>query len=174
MFTALRFLRFSRYPFLTPAQPVCVGCWSSCTAVCWHRVPVWSPWNWLFWPTACVCHALSPSQVLHLLEYLVLKTTLVTQHGVDSAPSLLKQFGSQCKIVDYTDLRVHDWEIKMCARTITIIISEHDYVHCVHLQNSTLWMSFSSWQWRESTLMDRCWRTSSLHRSVPAKMSWTI
>lgn len=30
-------------------------------------------------------------------------------------------------------------------------------------------MSFSSWQWKELTLMDRCWRTLNLPRLVPAK-----
>lgn len=54
---------FSRYPFPIPVQHVCTACWSSCTAVCWRRVLVWSPWNSLFWPTVFVCHALSPSLV---------------------------------------------------------------------------------------------------------------
>lgn len=36
---------FSRYPFLTPVRPVCMECWSSCTAVCWRPVLVSSPWN---------------------------------------------------------------------------------------------------------------------------------
>jgi len=52
-----------RSPSLTPAKPVCAGCWSSCTAVCWHPLLGWSPWSSLFSPTVCVCPALSPSQV---------------------------------------------------------------------------------------------------------------
>lgn len=43
----------------------------------------------------------------------------------------------------------------------------HYCVHCMHPQSSMRWMSFSSCQQKEETLTDKCWLTSSSHRSVP-------